>query len=203
MSTRSSFGHKSDRMSRRLLRVPFVLLVAAFLALSVVLIVRQQMKPMTPEQLYHSVWQETQRNIYDPASLGDWKQWEHHFDGKLNTREEATKAIDEMLGSLHDQYTYFVAPAPATSAPQSAAGDGGPSASPVSDANSKHLPNGIGYVLLGSFGGPTAVDEFKSGLEELSDCRGIIVDLRSNRGGLIEKAIAIASMLLDKGTIVS
>src|SRR5215471_3372342 len=61
-----------------------------------------------PEQLYHRVWAETANRIYDPATLGDWGKWERKFDGRLNTSDKAATTINEMLGSIHDQYTYFM-----------------------------------------------------------------------------------------------
>jgi len=62
----------------------------------------------SPQVLYHQFWAEAASRIYDPASLGNWKEWEHKFDGKLSTSDEAAKAIQEMLGSIHDRYTYFM-----------------------------------------------------------------------------------------------
>src|SRR5437899_487744 len=63
-----------------------------------------------PQTLYHTVWQVTGRSFYDTQKLEGWKSWEHKFDGKLKTQEDAEKAIDQMLESLGDRYTHFLAP---------------------------------------------------------------------------------------------
>ena len=46
--------------------------------------------------------------IPPPASTQDWSRWEHHYDGKLKTPEDAHKAIETMLASLADPYTRFL-----------------------------------------------------------------------------------------------
>ncbi|HEY9787906.1 MAG TPA: S41 family peptidase [Candidatus Obscuribacterales bacterium] len=38
----------------------------------------------------------------------DWSRWEHMYDGKLKTQEDAHKAIETMLASLGDPYTRFL-----------------------------------------------------------------------------------------------
>jgi len=62
----------------------------------------------TAQGLYRSVWEATPRNIYDPSTLHDWGSWEHRYDGKLATDEDAKKAVGEMLSSVGDRYTYFM-----------------------------------------------------------------------------------------------
>jgi carboxyl-terminal processing protease len=60
-----------------------------------------------PETLYHVVWQVAGETFFDTGKLEDWKKWEHKFDGKLKSQEDAQKAIDEMLKSLDDPYTFY------------------------------------------------------------------------------------------------
>ncbi len=66
----------------------------------------------------------------------------------------------------------------------------------------KISPN-IGYIRLSSFISRKATMEFENGLIENRNKDGIIIDLRSNPGGLLTNAIFIADMLLDGQTIVS
>lgn len=63
-------------------------------------------------------------------------------------------------------------------------------------------PN-VGYVRLSSFISRNAAQEFKDALEKNKDKDGIIIDLRSNPGGLLTNAIYIADFLLDSKVIVS
>ncbi|MFN9719604.1 MAG: S41 family peptidase [Planctomycetota bacterium] len=63
---------------------------------------------------------------------------------------------------------------------------------------------GIGYIGLMHFSRNTA-DEVESALKDLMahDLKALILDVRSNPGGLMESAVAIADLFLDAGPIVS
>ncbi|GAB5442060.1 MAG: S41 family peptidase [Fuerstiella sp.] len=62
----------------------------------------------------------------------------------------------------------------------------------------------IGYVRLSHFSRYTS-EELKAAVDVLlqKEIRGLILDLRRNPGGLLESAVEIADMFLDKGQIVS
>ena len=69
------------------------------------------------------------------------------------------------------------------------------------------LEDKIGYVRITSFNEQTedglirAIDGMKA---ELGDqLQGIVLDLRNNPGGLLDQAIAVSDVFLDKGEIVS
>ena len=67
------------------------------------------------------------------------------------------------------------------------------------------LAPGYGYIRVSSFQASTA-DEFVKRLEALQKdgpLRGLVLDLRSNPGGLLVGAVQIADELLDRGTIVT
>jgi carboxyl-terminal processing protease len=67
------------------------------------------------------------------------------------------------------------------------------------------LENNIGYVkLFNSFGGNTA-DELRRAMDELKQkgMKGLVFDLRSNPGGLLDQAIKVADEFVDTGTIVT
>ena len=63
-------------------------------------------------------------------------------------------------------------------------------------------PN-VAYIRLSSFISRNAADEFKEALEKNKDKEGIIIDLRSNPGGLLTNALYIADYFLDSKVIVS
>ena len=65
------------------------------------------------------------------------------------------------------------------------------------------IPDDIGYIRLSSFISRNAAGEFEQALIENCDKKGLIIDLRSNPGGLLTNAIYIADMLLDSKVIVS
>lgn len=62
----------------------------------------------------------------------------------------------------------------------------------------------IGYIRITHFGRHTA-EELKAALEELRSrgMRALVLDLRSNPGGLLSQAIAVADLFVDHGRIVS
>ncbi|MCA9035795.1 MAG: S41 family peptidase [Planctomycetaceae bacterium] len=64
--------------------------------------------------------------------------------------------------------------------------------------------NKIGFIRMTHFSRHTA-DEMKRALQVLGEenAQGLILDLRSNPGGLLEAAIEIADMFLESGDIVS
>ena len=75
----------------------------------------------------------------------------------------------------------------------------------TSSVRSRMLEPGFGYVRVGSFQAATAADFVKAvdSLQKAAALRGLVVDLRSNPGGLLVGAVQIADELLDKGGIVS
>ena len=67
------------------------------------------------------------------------------------------------------------------------------------------LEPGFGYIRISSFQAATAADFVKQldALQQGAPLRGLVLDLRSNPGGLLVGAVQIADELLDKGGIVS
>jgi carboxyl-terminal processing protease len=75
----------------------------------------------------------------------------------------------------------------------------------VASVRSRLLEPGYGYVRVAAFQADTAAD-FSRALDKLQQggkLRGLVIDLRSNPGGLLTAAVQIADELLDKGRIVS
>jgi carboxyl-terminal processing protease len=63
---------------------------------------------------------------------------------------------------------------------------------------------GIGYIRLTGFESEDADSDVAAGLKELDVAKldGLILDLRGNPGGLLDKAVAIADMFLDKNQLI-
>jgi carboxyl-terminal processing protease len=61
----------------------------------------------------------------------------------------------------------------------------------------------LGYIRVTSFGELT-VDEFRSAMQQLSKqgCRGLIIDLRNNPGGLLDAAEQICDLFLPGGAVI-
>jgi len=70
----------------------------------------QGTRPMViPQMLYQKAWKLIRESYYDQKyNNQDWSRWEHHYDGKLKSIDDAHKAIETMLWSLGDPYTRFL-----------------------------------------------------------------------------------------------
>lgn len=68
---------------------------------------------------------------------------------------------------------------------------------------SKMLEGNIGYLKISSFEVNTGKD-FREALEkmEASSVDGIVIDLRSNGGGVVDSAVEVADALMDAATVV-
>lgn len=77
----------------------------------------------------------------------------------------------------------------------------------IASVRSRLLEPGFGYVRISAFQADTAA-EFERQLGTLADeaggaLQGLVIDLRSNPGGLLSSAVQIADALLEDGGIVS
>jgi carboxyl-terminal processing protease len=77
----------------------------------------------------------------------------------------------------------------------------------IASVRSRMLEPGYGYTRISAFQADTAAD-FERQIEALKTqaggkLRGLVIDLRSNPGGLLTSAVQIADDLLEKGKIVS
>jgi carboxyl-terminal processing protease len=75
----------------------------------------------------------------------------------------------------------------------------------VTSVRSRMLEPGFGYIRVAAFQADTAAD-FEKALDKLKaggKLRGLVMDLRSNPGGLLTSAVQIADDMLDSGGIVS
>ena len=77
---------------------------------------------------------------------------------------------------------------------------------PIQSVKYIQLKPGYGYVRISNFTG-TTTQEFEKALEKIEasevPLKGLVLDLRNNGGGLLNQAITISDVFLDKGQIVS
>lgn len=75
---------------------------------------------------------------------------------------------------------------------------------PYDNVSGLLLPEGVGYVSIGSFtaGTPAAL---KAAIQRLQGqrARALVLDLRGNHGGLLDKALACAELLLPRGAVIT
>jgi carboxyl-terminal processing protease len=63
------------------------------------------------------------------------------------------------------------------------------------------LNNDVGYLRIGDFISHKMHDHAREALDRLRDAHGIIIDLRTNPGGLLSNAIDISSLFLEEGIV--
>ena len=77
---------------------------------------------------------------------------------------------------------------------------------PLESVRSLQLKPGYGYVRITNFRENTD-DDVKAALKELESGKislsGLVLDLRDNPGGLLDQAVKVSDIFLDKGSIVS
>ncbi len=91
-------------------RISAIALVLTFFAGSAVQ-PAQSFRSDSPKDVYHEAWKLVRDNFYEENFNGvNWKDYEHKYDSKIKTTEDAHKYIAQMLKSLNDPYTRFLDP---------------------------------------------------------------------------------------------
>ena len=67
-----------------------------------------------------------------------------------------------------------------------------------SDFEYRDLGDGLVYVALNTFGSPKVVEKFKEKFKEISQAKGLVIDVRKNGGGSSSNGDAIISCLIKK-----
>jgi C-terminal processing protease CtpA/Prc len=71
---------------------------------------------------------------------------------------------------------------------------------PFSDLDFSILEGNVAYVALNSFADPAVLDRFREQLATISDCSGLVIDLRKNHGGSDVIAYGIVAHFLREPT---
>ncbi|MHC4739994.1 MAG: S41 family peptidase, partial [Planctomycetota bacterium] len=67
-----------------------------------------------------------------------------------------------------------------------------------SDFEYRDMGNDLAYVALNTFSAPSVVDKFKEKFKEISQAKGLIIDVRENGGGSSSNGEAIISCLIEE-----
>lgn len=144
---------------------------------------------------YLRAWQLLRDNTLYPERLKGWSHWQHRFDGRLKCKKDLEEAVGLMLGDIHDEYTYFRDM------------DETRTASKSDEENlvvtSKMLAHKCSYLTIKNFTSTRTADELEAALEHASEAEAYIIDLRGNRGGYVEQALACFELLVEDGKFVS
>jgi hypothetical protein len=125
--------------------------------------------------------------------LPDWEACKDKFAGSVSVVDETTadEAMAKLVGSVHDDYTFFRNRAQTEKFRQNLEQRG---------VVSYHLgDDGVAYIRLRTFGSRYTAEEMRDTLRTLESADSYVLDLRGNRGGLVQQAFAVYSMFVDDG----
>jgi len=140
-----------------------------------------------------------------PASEAGLREADHivQIGGESAVNMDLDEAVNLLRGEPGSQITLWIRR------------DGWPVAKPftltrreiqIPSVEHQALGHGVGYVVVRGFQESTDQD-MEAALEELDKMpggmKGLVLDLRDNPGGLLDKAIAISDVFLSSGTIVT
>ena len=74
----------------------------------------------------------------------------------------------------------------------------------IKNVTAKKIDDNIGYIRLASFD-ESATHDLKAALEELKGVgmTALVLDLRNNQGGLLNEAVSVSGLFLDKGLLIA
>ncbi len=147
------------------------------------------------DRLYDEVWNLISDNFLYRDRLKNWNSWRHKFDGHMKTKASSNTAINTMLDSLSDEYTFF--------RDQSATEERKILRQKTKVVEHKMLDGQVGYIHISTFNSVFCVPETARALIELNQANGIILDLRDNCGGSINSTFDVFSLLTKAGKFVT
>ncbi|HEY9783868.1 MAG TPA: S41 family peptidase [Candidatus Obscuribacterales bacterium] len=142
------------------------------------------------EASYRAAWQLLNDNYLYAKRLANWKDWQNKFHGKLRNAADVNRAIDAMLKSLGDEFTYIYK-----------ADDTVTVSEPC--MTWRRLSNNAGYIKIAHFHSSSLLPKMRRALFALQDAPAIIIDLRHNHGGWVELTCRAAGFFVPKGTLAS
>jgi C-terminal processing protease CtpA/Prc len=147
------------------------------------------------DSTYDEIWSLVDAHFLYRDRLKNWNLWRHKFDHQMKTREQAQAAINTMIDSLADEYTFF--------RDESATDERKSLRQKTKVVDYEMLEGQIGYVHITTFNSMFCVPETRNALIELSQAHGLIIDLRDNWGGSINTTFDVFSLLTSSGKFVS
>lgn len=149
----------------------------------------------TCEELYQKAWKTLEQKFLFRQDIASWAEWQHKYDGKLTSLAQTEDSVNEMVGSLHDQYTFFL------NAKETSAKDVESNKTGV--VSCEMLSSNIGYIKVNTFSSRNTAKEIAQALQALKSATSLIIDLRDNRGGYIDEALHAASLFIQEGVFVT
>jgi len=147
------------------------------------------------DHLYDEIWSLIGNHFLYRERLQNWTSWRHKYDGTMKTHESANAAINAMLDSLADEYTFY--------RDESTTVEKRVLQQQTKVVDHKMLDGQVGYIHIATFNSVNCVPETARALIELKEARGIVLDLRDNWGGSIATTFDVFSLLANSGKFVT
>jgi hypothetical protein len=146
--------------------------------------------------LYRDIWLAAKTYFWDPARTSALNAFEHRFDNEINDIPSAKRYAKSMLETLNDRYTKLLdEPEIEEVAAVAEATEG--------SASSAVMPNNIGLLCIDSFSPENIVEQVRKALMDIAHCDGFIIDLRDNRGGLVNPTLFCLELFLEEGKLAT
>ncbi len=145
-------------------------------------------------RLYQSVWNAVNDLFYDRRRLQEFKRLRDKFNKQIQSLADGERFASWLVAGLNDRYTRLCSPEETTLAAAS-------QQDVVCCADS--IGGGLGMIVFRSFDVANAAEQLAQSLNKLSDCRGIILDMRGNGGGWVDEALRCCSIFLKEGNLGS
>lgn len=151
----------------------------------------------SPQGTYNAVWNYVNDGFLFRDKLLNFSEWQHKFDGKLTTSQQAQDAIDAMLLSLNDRYTYYMPPGVVTKVNEIERA--------TNLVECSIDTNHVAHIKIASFDSVNISREVQQALTHAaaSGVTSFVFDLRGNPGGLIDQTYRVFAMLIEEGTFGS
>lgn len=146
-------------------------------------------------EMYDEIWSLLDAHFLYRDRLKNWGSWRHKFDNRMNTQAEARDAMNQMIDSLGDEYTFFK-DEPATEERKNLR-------QKTKVVDYKMLEGNIGYIRISTLSSMFCVSETRNALIDLSNANAYIIDLRDNWGGSINTTFDVFSLLTNTGKFVT
>lgn len=146
-------------------------------------------------EMYDEIWSLLDAHFLYRDRLKNWSSWRHKFDHRMNTQAEARDALNQMIDSLADEYTFFK-DEPATEERKNLR-------QKTKVVDYKMLEGQIGYIRITTLSSMFCVSETRNALIDLSAANAYIIDLRDNWGGSINTTFDVFSLLTNSGKFVT
>jgi len=140
-----------------------------------------------------------------PAARAGIRKGDHiaRIDDESTINMELSEAVSRLRGKPATEVRLFVRRGEEAEKPYKLTRD----VISVDSVTSRLLADGVGYARLSSFAGTTsrdllaAIREMKS--QAGGSLKGLVLDLRSNPGGLLDQAYSVADLFVESGAIVT